>query len=204
MRNIRLLFGSFAMLAVTLGGGLASADVSKSESFDVSNRTSLKVLEPPGAHVFVTIGQDVKEDTAPAIFSLPDADAYVNVKVVMQDGESWTGKAEIKAYRQTVLRFTQTKKAPPAATAAPTPKLTGRLVNSSDKCDWPENVKFVLTRDGAAIASTQMIFPGGSFPLALDKGRYAVQILDTSGALLATKAVDVGSEGWSFVTGCVK
>lgn len=202
MSNTRLFFGSLALAAVCLAGGVAAADISKSESYDVSNKTSLKVLEPPGAHVFVTVGADVKEDTAPAIFSLPDADAYVNVKIVMQDGEAWTGKAEIKAYRQTVLRFTQTKKAAPPA--APNPRYTGRLVNSSDKCDWPENVKLVITRDGAQVFATQMIFPGKDFPIVLEKGRYAVQILDTSSSLLAAKQFDVGSEGWAFATGCVK
>jgi hypothetical protein len=201
MNASRLVIAALALSLATVAG-VASADISKSESYDVSNATSLKILEPAGAHVFVTIGATVKDDTIPAIFSLPDADAYANVKVVMKDGEAWTGKVEIKARRQTVVRFTQTKGAPPPPAA--NPRYTGRLVNTSDKCDWPENVRFVVTHDGAQVAATQMVFPGRDFPIVLEKGHYAVQILDTSSSLLAAKQFDVGSEGWAFTSGCVK
>jgi hypothetical protein len=188
---------------LTLVSGAAFAEISHSESFEPSKKTSLKIAEPPDAHVFVTVGAEVKEDTTPAIFALPNADAYVLVKLVTHDGESWSSKVEIKAGHQTVLHLTQTKKAAAAAPAA-TPRFTGRLTNTSDKCDWPENVKFVVTRDGAQVVASQMVFPGKDFPVVLEKGHYAVQILDTSNSPLAGKQFDVGTEGWTFVTGCVK
>jgi hypothetical protein len=203
MRRPHLLF--LALVAgVTLCGTFASAEITHTTSFEPSARTSLKIPDPPGAHVFVTVGREVKDDTTPAIFALPDADAYVTVKIVMSDGESWSDKVEIKAKQQTVLRFTQGKKGAPAPSAAAAARFTGRLVNTTDACDWPENVRFVVTRDGKQVFASALVFPGKEVSTVLESGGYFVQILDTSSAVLASRPLNAGRDGWMFPTGCVK
>lgn len=83
-------------------------------------------------------------------------------------------------------------------------KFTGRLFNSTDKCDWPENVKFVISHNGQSIFATQLVFPGKNFPLVLEQGQYLVQILETNGDFLAQKTLDANKEGWQLLSGCVK
>ncbi|APR81645.1 Hypothetical protein A7982_06994 [Minicystis rosea] len=198
-------FVCLAFLALsTVVGPRAAAEITKSESFETSAKTSLKIPEPQGAHVFVTIGKEVKDDATPAIFALPDADAYVNVKIVMSDGETWTGKVEIKAKHQTVLRFTQTKKGAAAPSATPAARSTGSLVNTTDKCDWPENIKFVINRDGNKVFTSGMVFPGKEISIPLENGNYFIQMLDTSSTPLGSRTLTVSRDGWKFTSGCVK
>lgn len=90
-----------------------------------------------------------------------------------------------------------------AAASAPQ-RFSGRLVNNSDSCSWAENLKFVITRDGQQVFATQnMVFPGKDFALALDKGKYAVSVHDTSGKLLGQGTLDANKEGWIYKSGCV-
>src|SRR4051812_40455284 len=90
----------------------ARAEWTKTESFEASAKTSLKITEPAEARAYVTIGGETKEEALPAVFSLPDADAYITVKIVSADGDSWTGKVEVKAHRQTVVRLGHSPKGP--------------------------------------------------------------------------------------------
>jgi hypothetical protein len=90
-----------------------------------------------------------------------------------------------------------------AAPSAPQ-KFTGRLVNNSDSCSWAENLKFVVSRDGAQVFATQnMVFPGKDFALVLEKGKYLVQLHDTSGKFLGQGTLDASKEGWIYKSGCV-
>ena len=92
------------------------------------------------------------------------------------------------------------------ATAAPSApqKFTGRLFNNSDSCSWAENLKFVVSRDGTQVFATQnMVFPGKDFALVLEKGKYLVQLHDTSGKFLGQGTLDASREGWIYKSGCV-
>ena len=90
-----------------------------------------------------------------------------------------------------------------AAPSAPQ-KFTGRMFNTSNSCSWEENLKFVVSRDGQQVFATQnMVFPGKDVPLVLEKGKYLVQLLDTSGKSLGQGALDASKEGWIFKSGCV-
>ena len=90
-----------------------------------------------------------------------------------------------------------------AAPSAPQ-KFTGRLFNYSDSCSWAENLKFVVSRDGQQVFATQnMVFPGKDFPLVLEKGKYLVQLHDTSGKFLGQGTLDASKEGWIYKSGCV-
>ena len=89
--------------------------------------------------------------------------------------------------------------AKPAAAA----RVTGRLLNNSDSCSWAENIKFVVSRNGAQVFASGMVFPGKEQPLVLDKGSYLVQFFDTSGKHLGEATLDANREGWAFKSGCV-
>ena len=125
------------------------------------------------------------------------------VKIVTSDGEKWSGKIEIKARHQTVVRFS----AGGARAAGPqrVPGRSGRLANTSDQCDSPENVRFVVTRDGQQVFASALVFPGKAVSTVLESGSYFVQVLDTSGnTVFLSRALTATRDGWSFATGCVK
>ena len=90
------------------------------------------------------------------------------------------------------------------ATPATAKKFTGRLFNTTDKCNWPENVKFQVSRNGTVVFTSQMVFDGRNIGLVLDEGQYLVQMFETNNDFLAQKTLDVKAEGWQFVSGCVK
>lgn len=100
------------------------------------------------------------------------------------------------------LRKQLDAKEEPAAAAAPQ-RFTGHLLNTSDACSWSENLKFVVSRDGTQVFASQIVFPGKDLSLVVEKGRYLVQLLDTSGKLMAQANLDANREGWLFKSGCV-
>ena len=109
----------------------------------------------------------------------------------------------IVALAKQLLAAADKENGKPAADAAPK-RFTGRLFNNTDKCDWPENVKFLISRNGQNVFATELVFPGKNFALVLEQGQYLVQILETNGDFLAQKTIDVKTEGWQMVSGCVK
>ena len=90
----------------------------------------------------------------------------------------------------------------PAAPAAPQ-RFTGLLLNTSDTCSWSENLKFIVSANGTQVFASQIVFPGKDLSLVVEKGRYLVQLLDTSGKLMAQGNLDANREGWIFKSGCV-
>ena len=88
-------------------------------------------------------------------------------------------------------------------TAAAAQRFTGRLVNNSDSCSWAENLKFVVSRNGAQVFASQLVFPGKDQPLVLERGGYLVVSTDVTGKQLAQGNLDANREGWMFKSGCV-
>ena len=83
--SVRHLFAASALAFAVFFPAWSEASWTKAESFEFSAKTSLKITDPTDAKVFVTIGNETKESTLPAIFPLPDADAYFEVKIVGKD-----------------------------------------------------------------------------------------------------------------------
>lgn len=110
----------------------------------------------------------------------------------------------VAGMRKTIDEAAAKEDSSKAQPAQGTKKFTGRLFNNTDKCSWDENLKFVISRNGQQVFATQMIFPGKNQALVLDEGSYLVQILETNGDFLGQKTLDVKTEGWQFVSGCVK
>lgn len=200
MKFVRIL----ALAFVTTLAVPASAEWTKTESYEYSAKTSLKITEPanaPNAKVTVTIGSETKEESLPAIFALPDADAYVPVKVVAADGDVWTGKVEVKAHKQTVLQLTHLAKGAPAA-AAPGHKYIGRFENATNLCSANERVdKFVAMRDGK-VAYESAIGPNkAQHNIELEAGAYTIRIF-RGGIFVKALDLNVTKDGWVFRYGC--
>jgi hypothetical protein len=197
MKFVRIL----ALAFVTTLAVPASAEWTKTESYEYSAKTSLKITEPANAKVTVTIGNETKEESLPAIFTLPDTDAYVPVKVVAADGDVWTGKIEVKAHKQTVLQLTHLAKGAPAA-AAPGHKYIGRFENATNLCSAGDRVdKFVAMRDGK-VAYESAIGPNkAQHNIELEAGVYTIRIF-RGGIFVKALDLNVTKDGWVFRYGC--
>ena len=117
--------------------------------------------------------------------------------VLIQQGVANLGKQLIAAAASEDKGGTK-----PADTAPK--KFSGRMFNNTDKCDWPENVFFQLSRNGQVVWKSALVFPGKNSAVVLEEGQYVVSILETNGDFLAQKTLDAKAEGWQLVSGCVK
>ncbi len=189
-------FVGLSMLAFGLTlGGASHADWAKTEAFEYAPnaRTTLKIADPHGAKAFVTIGSETKEETLPAIFALPDADAYITVKIVASDGDTWNGKVEVKAHKQTIVKFTHTPK--PAAAAAPAPQAPAhKFIGSLKNCS-KDSVKFVAMRDGKSAYETSLSKRQMQANVELEAGTYSLRIFKNNVFFTAVELV-VSRDGW--------
>lgn len=113
-------------------------------------------------------------------------------------------RAQASLVEQGIAALRKQLDAKEEATAPAAPqRFTGHLSNTSDACSWSENLKFVVSRDGAQVFASQIVFPGKDLALVVEKGRYLVQLLDTSGKLMGQATLDANREGWLFKSGCV-
>lgn len=201
--SVRRMFAVCAVAFAVLTPAWSEASWTKTESFEHSAKTSLKITDPADAHVFVTIGSETKEATLPAIFPLPDADAYIQVKIVGKDGDAWTGKVEVKAHRQTVVKFAHTAAAAAPAAAAPAHKLIGQMQNWTHLCEKKERstLKFVAMKDGAAAYETTVEPNRAQSNVELAPGKYSVRIFKNN-VFLQAKELEVTADGWVFTWGC--
>ncbi|MBK6463663.1 MAG: hypothetical protein IPF92_22060 [Myxococcales bacterium] len=181
----------------------AQAEWTKSESFEFSSRTSLKLVSAAHGKALVKVDGVVKEETLPAIFPLPDHDAYVEVKIVADDGDTWSGKIEVKAHKQTIVQLTHVPRAAaPAAPPAAVHKYIGRLVNGTDTCRASDRVdKFVVMKDGKPVLETSVPPNRAMSNVELDGGTYTVRIF-RKGIFVAAKELVVSKDGWIFTYGC--
>lgn len=152
------------------------------------------------AKLLVTDATAIEKDATALVELADEADDKAERKALRAQAQLLQqGVVAVRKSAEMLKDDAKTKDGP----AAPQ-RFSGRLLNNSDSCSWAENLKFVISRDGQQVfASLNMVFPGKDEPVVLDKGRYAVQLLDTSGKLLGQRALEVAKEGWSFKSGCV-
>lgn len=209
MNRSRSLFVSLALAALTLAS-TALADFSYTTTFRFTGKTTLKAVEPEGLKVKVTIGDQVKEDTIPVVFQLPDGDAFVPVTITARDGSTWTQKIEVKDKQQTELKVQYTPKeaSKPAATAA-AHKFIGTVTNITAKCAEKERgeLRFELMRDGAK--AYEYVVPKGQrlMNVEVQQGSYSVRVFrrgprDSGFIFVTTAALEVTKDGWDFSYGC--
>jgi hypothetical protein len=136
-----------------------------------------------------------------------DADKLVNLADEAEDKDTRKSlRAQAVAIAQAIagVRKSIDAAAANASKGGDSPaRYTGRVFNNSDSCSWAENLKFVVSRDGAQVFTSQLVFPGKDFGLVLERGRYLVQFFDTSGKFLGQGNLDAVHEGWGFKSGCV-
>ena len=199
MKLVRFVAAAFVMSFALP----AHAEWQKTESYEYSAKTSLRIVDPAHAKVFVTLGNETKEESLPAIFNLPDHDAYVPVKIVSADGETWTGKVEVKAHKQTVVHFAHKAAAKaPEAPAAPAHKLIGRLENATNTCRVADRVdKYVIMKDGKVVLETALEPNRAQHNVELEAGTYTVRIF-RAGIFVKSLELAVQKDGWVFRYGC--
>jgi hypothetical protein len=208
MPRFRSLFILFALAVLTFAG-VALADWSYTTSFKFAGKTSLKVTEPSGFKVKVTVGSDVKEDTIPTVVALPDGDAFLPVTVVAKDGSTWSQKIEVKDKQQTELKVQYT----PAAKAAPGPagparKFIGSASNTTSRCTNPNDrgdLRYDFLLDGNKVREIEVAMNRRISNLEIAQGSYSVRIFKKRGndyIFVTTSQYDVNKDGWEFTYGC--
>lgn len=61
-----------------------------------------------------------------------DSVAWLPVKLIAADGDTWNGKVEVKAHKQTVLKLAYSGK--PATAAPASGKFIGKMMNLTSAC----------------------------------------------------------------------
>lgn len=201
----------FGLLALTTAG-IADAGWQPATSHKhVSGKTSLKVSEPKGFKVKVVVEGAAKEDSVPAIFALPDVDAFVSVTLTAPDGHAWTDKVEIKAHQQTDL--TMKYEAAPAAAAAPSGRtFLGHVENASGRCAAGEDrldlKADIITPATGAVAGSFTVTPNKEAEAHVESGVYEVRFFtrpagSTSSYIFkSTQKINIAQDGWLFSWGC--
>lgn len=200
------------VLGLSLASGLALAKGAWSHnvSHRFSGNTSIKITEPKGFSVAVTIGDDVKTDTIPAIIPLPNEDQFVPVKVTATDGHSWAEKVEIRAKQQTELSLSYSP-----AHAQPAKKggreYIGMIANVVSSCGkkWRgRNIRFELVETESGDALGTFDFPKeDTKSIEVPSGSWDVRAYMKSGNAFHyydTKTVQVSKDGFTIAIGCQK
>lgn len=213
-RIIIVLFALFTAFA-------AHAEWKHTVSTDWNNKTSLKVVGPDDFTVTIEVAGDERSDTIPAIFVLPNEDAFVRVRVKPNDGgEAFNKKIEIKAQNQTTLTVSYTpdkkdeplakdepKKAdePKAEKPKPRKAYIGQLSNTTDRCsDFSKDARFEFMYDGVKVHEAE-VRAGDSMPnVELLEGHYKVRIYedDFGFKFKTTKDLHITADGWTMRHGC--
>ncbi|HTM22302.1 MAG TPA: hypothetical protein VL172_17400 [Kofleriaceae bacterium] len=191
-----------------LGARAASAGWTHEVSFSRSEATSIKVVEPDGFKVSIVIGGEVKSDSVPAVFTLPDQDGYYEVAVTAPDGATWSRKIEVRVRQQTSLAV---RYVADAATPAPPAghNYIGRLRNTTHRCQAPVEVRWDFLLDGKPVVS-RVVPPGKQANnVEVVAGSYDVRVFGRGAAdqpfkYLQTDRVEVKADGWQVEFGCAE
>ncbi len=114
MKLVRIL----ALAFVTALARPAAAEWTKAETHEFSVKTRVKIVDPSYGKTIVTIGSDTKEKPLPAIFTCPGRGPYVALKIVESDGDTWSGKVEVRATSRRWSTSPTHTTAPPSTPAA--------------------------------------------------------------------------------------
>jgi len=197
--RFRALFAACAVAFSVLTPDTSEASWTKAESFEFSAKTSLKITDPVDAHVFVTIGNETKESTLPAIFPLPDQDAYIQVKIVGKDGgDPWNGQIEVKDHKPTVVKFTQAAGPAPARARPPRRDPVPAMRPTKGPADPSSRAP---SQDRPTAYETTLEANKAQSNIELAPGKYSVRIFK-NGTFLQAKELEVNADGWVFMWGC--
>jgi hypothetical protein len=190
----------------------AEAEFTQTVSHAYAAKSSLKVTEPAGFKIAITLDGKNQEDTIPHVFALPDQDAYVPVTITAPDGKNWSGKIEVKSHQQTQLAFkyTAAPAAAPEAKAKAARKFIGHLNNNSNVCHEKLRipVKYDLLDETGATVSETVLTSGQEKQLDLPAGNYEVRVFfaeNNAWRLNQTfKDLQINADKWGFSIGCAR
>jgi hypothetical protein len=179
-----------------------------------SGKTSIKITEPKGMSVTVTVGEEVKKDTIPAIITLADEDRFVPVTITAKDGHTWAEKIEVRAKQQTALsvNYTAPPKATPAQKAKKKRRYAGTLASAAGKScgkKWRgRDIKLELIDvDSGDATAAHRFSKDSTASMEIPAGTYDVRAyVKYKGGLsyYDTKTATIGKDGWVIGFGCKK
>ncbi|HEU0031856.1 MAG TPA: hypothetical protein VFQ53_14580 [Kofleriaceae bacterium] len=195
-----------------LVGGIAIAGGSWSDkiNYRYSTQTSIKVTEPDGFKVTVTLPDgSEKVGTVPELFTLPDQDAFVKVTLVPTDGsEPWSKKIEVRAKQQAELAVSFKADAPKGEPAKNVRTYVGRFTNLAGGCGkaWNRQIRieFLAAQDGATVKQA-IIDPKRNIDLQIPSGKYDIRVFINNGSewkFVITNQHEISKDGWSLGFGC--
>ena len=209
LRSLLVPFAVGLFLLSASGAADAGWQHNVSHKF-ASGKTSLKITGADGLKASVVIDGNAKEDTIPAIFALPDHDAFVQVTINSSDGKQFSQKVEVKAHQQTDLavKYEAEAKAAPAA-AAPGRKFLGHAGSFMDRCKDSRELRldFLRSSDGQSAASI-VLKPGASQNVEITAGQYDVRLFSRGAngtgdfGFWRTEKLEVTADEWIFAFGC--
>ena len=171
--------------------------------------TSLKVVEPDGFKVSIALPDGtVKSDTVPALFALPDADAFMKVTVTAPDGSAWSKKVEIRAKQQAELAVNFKEEAKTQEKPASTRTFVGKVENAGHTCGdaWKKPLKVdFLVGGSSTVALSKEIEWNTYVNLEVPAGHYDVRMYVKTNDVwdfVATAPADSQKDGWKYSFGC--
>ena len=200
-----------SLAAVSGLSAIAHADDSWTEtvSFSRSDASSLRITEPDGYAVSVSVDGQPVNDTVPANIRPPAGDSYYAVTLTAPSGAKWTKKIEVRSYQITDLKVKHTA-ATAAAPARPAVGHTyvGSMFNLTKQCRSPATVKLeFIAADGTTGATVQAdaAFIGqGTLPAGTWDARAWLWDGTSQWVYQKTASVTVSSDNWKAVVGCPK
>jgi len=172
--------------------------------------TSLKVTDPDGFKVAITLADgSVKSDTVPALFALPEADAFLKVTITAPDGSSWSKKVEIRAKQQAELAVNFKEEAKTQEKPA-SRSFVGKVEHAGHTCGdaWKRSLKIDFLQGGSSNVTLSKEIEWNTYVnLEVPAGRYDVRMFVKNNDVwdfVATAPADVQKDGWKYSFGCTK
>lgn len=207
-----LSIACLTVLSLCAIGGPAAADDHWSENTSVSrsDQSSIRVVEPRGYKVTLTMDGSTKTDTVPVVFVVPPTDAFYALTFVAPNGATWTHKFEAHAYKMTDVRVEHVVDAPtaaPPAAAAPVRLYIGSVRSKIKTCRVKTQVRVEFVTPAGVSAAAMELSSGGLDQASLPAGTYDVRVfvLDKSAwTYQSTSKVQITGDGWVGTALCDK
>jgi hypothetical protein len=176
---------------------------SNTQEFTNAQSASIKVVEPEG----YTVTINGRTDTAPAVFSVDNANNYLAMTVKSPDGATWTKKIEVKEYKQSVVRIKHVKAAAPAPgdNKAKPMSYVGTVSNTTNNCATGRAAIKLEFIAGAEVAKSAVLESGARSNLELNVGAYRIRLYTSNGQAWEFKQTidyNVDKDGWVYDWGC--
>ena len=138
-----------------------------------SDKSAIRIVEPQGYKVTITIDGSSHTDAAPVVFVVPDTDAYYALTFVAPNGATWTHKFEAHPYQTTEVRVQHLVDAPVAArpvAAAPVRLYIGSVKSKIKTCNVKTQIRVEFVTPAGVSAAAIELASGGLGQTSLPGG----------------------------------